>query len=92
MNKHELAKAFSIQTGLTFKSSQMYVDVIFGLMSEELIKGNPILLTGFGRLYLHKRSPRKRINFSTGTFFDNKGNITVRFKPCDYLYRSLNKE
>ena len=59
MNKHELAKALSIQTGLTIKSSQMYVNVIFDLMSEELIKGNPILLTGFGRLYPHKRSLRQ---------------------------------
>lgn len=92
MNKHELAKALSIQTGLTIKSSQMYINAIFDLMSEELIKGNPILLTGFGRLYPHKRPPRKRINFSTRTFFDNKGDITVRFKPCDFLYRSLNKE
>ncbi len=48
MNKSDLIEALSKQAGITLKRATEVVDLIFDMMTEELIKGNRIEIRGFG--------------------------------------------
>lgn len=92
MNKHELAVALSARTNITRKLAKFHIDVVMELVTEELMKGEPVLLTGFGRLYPQQRLPRKRKHPVTGDPVDVRGDMTIRFKPCDNLLHFLNSQ
>lgn len=91
MNKHELAVALSARTNVTKKIARLNIDVVLELIAGALSKGEPVLLTGFGRLYLQQRKPRKRRNPLTGGVVEINGDTTVRFKPCKDLHNLLNR-
>lgn len=49
MNKKELVKKVSEETGLKKKKCRFAVDMAFELISQELIKGNSIEIESFGK-------------------------------------------
>lgn len=67
MTKNELADKVSKKVGLTRKASAEAVNAVFGLIRESLIKGDKVVITGFGTFKVRTRKTRKGRNPQTGS-------------------------
>lgn len=65
MNKHDLTKVISNETGLTQKDSNAFIDAMINAVTEALKKGEEVQLVGFGKWSVKNRAERKGINPQT---------------------------
>lgn len=97
MTKSELVKNYASRTNSSVVSSRKSVDILLDIISEELVKGRPMLITGFGRLFPQQRKLQEvRLNPRNGIPVDgkrvkDKHIMTIRFKPCKALFERLNQ-
>lgn len=95
MTKSELVKIYASRTNSSVVSSRKCVDILLDIISEELVNGYPVLLTGFGCLFSQpKRNIKVRRNPRNGIVEEKpleKHNMTVRFRPCKSLFKRLNQ-
>lgn len=86
MNKDDLSKAvYDAHGGMSFGDSQRIVDVILDTVKSRLVRGEKVLLSGFGCFRVVVRRDRKGINPKTGVSMVIRGRKAVRFKPSRYL-------
>ncbi len=86
MNKDDLSKAvYENHGGMSFADSQRIVDLILDKIKARLIRGEKVLLSGFGCFRVVVRKDRKGINPKTGEPIIIPGRRAVRFKPSKYL-------
>lgn len=94
MTKSELVKIYASRTNSSVVSSRKNVDILLGIISEELINEHPVLLTGFGRLFPQQKRISVRRNPHSGFLEEGKPMETrpktIRFKPCKDLFERLN--
>ncbi|MEG0518550.1 MAG: HU family DNA-binding protein [Bacteroidales bacterium] len=65
MNKRELAAQVATQTGLTAVVASKAIDAVFKSIRENLEKGEPTTIKGFGYFTISSRAKRRGINPST---------------------------
>jgi DNA-binding protein HU-beta len=65
MNKTELINAVAAETQLSKKDSEKAVSAVFNVITEELAKGEKVVLVGFGTFEVRDRAARKGRNPST---------------------------
>ncbi len=65
MNKTELINAVAAETQLSKKDSEKAVSAVFNVITEELAKGEKVVLVGFGTFEVRHRAARKGRNPST---------------------------
>jgi len=70
MNKQDLVLSLSQNAGLSRQDSEIALNAIFQSISEELISGGKVQITGFGTFEAKQRAPR------TGR--DPKKNLPVK--------------
>lgn len=75
-SRADLIDAIAKRAGITRSATQKIVDELFGLMAEDLSKGETIDLSGFGTFGVRESGGRKN----------------VFFKPAKKLEDSLNKK
>jgi DNA-binding protein HU-beta len=86
MNKNDLGYAiYDAHGGLSLSDSQRIVDVILEAIKSRLVKGEKVLLSGFGCFRVVKRKDRWGINPKTGGSIVIPGRKAVRFKPSGHL-------
>ena len=66
MNKSELVDAIAKKTGLSKKDVSIVVDALQDVVSDALVKGERLALTGFGTFQTSERKARTGINPATG--------------------------
>jgi len=66
MTKNELADKVAKKVGLTKRAAFQAVNAAFGLIRESLIKGDKVVITGFGTFKVRARRTRKGRNPQTG--------------------------
>ena len=71
MTKKELVERVSKKVGLTKRTAQATVNAVFGNIKEAMVKGDKVVITGFGTFKVRKRAPRAGRNPQTG------GSITI---------------
>lgn len=66
MTKNELVDRVAKKVGLTRRASFQSVNAVFGSIRESLIKGDKVVITGFGTFRVRNRKTRKGRNPQTG--------------------------
>lgn len=89
MTKNELAERVSKKVGLTRKASFEAVNAVFGLIRESLIKGDKVVITGFGTFKVRTRKTRKGRNPQTGSEIQIGGHKLPGFTAGKTLKRLI---
>ena len=89
MTKKELIEKVSKKVGLTKKSAQLAVDAVFGNIKEALIKGDKVVVTGFGTFKIRSRATRTGRNPQTGSSIKIVGHKLPGFTAGKTLKRLI---
>jgi nucleoid DNA-binding protein len=82
MTKADLARTvYERHGGLTNREALHFVDLVFDLIKDQLIKGESIHIVGFGTLEVVKRKPRRGRNPITGDEINLPGRRALVFRP-----------
>jgi integration host factor subunit alpha len=68
------------------------VESFFDIIKSELEKGNPVMVSGFGKWTVKAKKKRKGRNPQTGADLTIDARRVVTFKPSDVLRDALNSE
>lgn len=86
MNKDDLSKAiYEVHGGISFADARKIVDLILDLIKGRLVRGEKVLVSGFGSFRVVKRKARKGINPQTGESIVIRGRKAISFKPSKSL-------
>ena len=66
MTKTDLIAKVAEQTGLTKKDAEVAVSAVLGTITDELVKGEKVSLTGFGTFEVNERAERMGHNPRNG--------------------------
>ena len=66
LTKAELAELLFERVGLNKREAKDMVDALFDLITEQLVSGEDVKITGFGNLQIRSKSPRPGRNPRTG--------------------------
>ena len=86
MNKNDISKkVYEAHGGLSYAEAQKIVDLIIGIIKQQLKRGEKVLLSGFGCFIVQKRKDKKGVNPQNGEAIIIPGRNSVKFKPSKYL-------
>ena len=77
MNKFDLVRAISAETGVNYKSTEAFLKTFTSTITKAVAKGDKVSLIGFGSFHSAKRKARVGRNPATGA----KINITAKTVP-----------
>ena len=84
MNKNDLSKkVYETHGGLSYADSQKVVDFIIDTIKGRLVRGEKVLITGFGCFSVMKRKDKKGVNPQTGEPVLIPGRIPTALMPSD---------
>lgn len=89
MNKAELVLAVAEKVGVSKREAEEVVDTLLGEVTNALLKGEEVKLTGFGTLSVKTRAERVGTNPSTGAKITIPAAKTVAFKVSKALKERL---
>ena len=92
MNKADLISAISTKTGASKKASEVSLNAITEIISDELKKKGKVQLVGFGTFETRKRAARKGRNPQTGAEMKIAASTVPVFKPGKALKDKVNKK
>lgn len=90
MNKKELVEAVSIKKDITKKEAEDLVDTVFDTITDSLLAGNKVLISGFGTFKVNNRKERKGVSPKTKEIMIIPASKTLSFKPSNRLKDSMN--
>lgn len=89
MTKNELAERVAKKVGLTKKAGFDAVNSVFSSIKESLIKGDKVVITGFGTFKVRSRATRKGRNPQTGGAIQIAGHKLPGFTAGKTLRRLI---
>ncbi len=89
MTKKELTERVAKKVGLTRKSAEQAVNTIFGIIKESMVKGDKVVITGFGTFKVRKRATRAGRNPQTGSSIKIAGHKLPGFTAGKTLKRLI---
>ena len=90
MNRSELIKLVSSDTGLARPHVELALDAMIYRIVGGLKSGDDIRITGFGTFKIRERKPRQGRNPQTGTPVKIKASKGIRFTPSARLKENIN--
>ena len=90
ITRAHLAEAVCRATGLPRTDASNFVEVFLDLISDALLRGEPVMISGFGKFLVLKRAARKGRNVKLGTDVMSEPRLAIVFKPAPGLLSSLN--
>lgn len=91
MNKSELTAIVAEKAGLTKKDADKAVNAFVDAVTEGLVKGEKIVLVGFGSFETKQRAARKGKNPQTGSEINIPASTVPAFKAGRGLKEAVNK-
>ena len=85
LTKAQLADLLFDQIGLNKRESKDMVDAFFDLVSQRLVEGQDVKLSGFGNFQIRTKAPRPRRNPRTGEAIPIKARNVVTFHASHKL-------
>jgi integration host factor subunit alpha len=85
LTKKEITENISDKIGLKKKESMDIVDSVFEIIKDELAKGKPVMISGFGKWTVSNKRARKGRNPQTGEPITIEARKVVTFKPSKRL-------
>ena len=91
MNKSDLITEIAEKCNIYQKDSKEIIDAVFDILAEKLIKGEKVVMSGFGSWYVVKRKEKICRNPQTGekVFVPEKN--AIKFNPSQYISDNLNE-
>lgn len=89
MTKAQLAEMLYEQIGFNKRESKDIVDAFFEIISDSLIKGQDVKLSGFGNFQIRTKAPRPGRNPRTGEPVAIKARRVVTFHVSPKLKESV---
>ncbi len=89
MTKKQLVDRVSKKVGLTKKTAEQTVNAVFGNIREAMIKGDKVVVTGFGTFMVRKRATRTGRNPQTGNAIKISGHKLPGFTAGKTLKRLI---
>ncbi len=90
--KSELVEAVANITGVSKAEANRAVDAVFTTITDNLVRGEDVRLTGFGSFSVAKRAARKGRNPQTGAEIKIPASIQAKFKAGETLKNAVNKK
>jgi integration host factor subunit alpha len=82
VNKDDLSKVvYDTHGGVSFNEARRIVDVMLGVVKQRLIRGEKVLISGFGCFRVVKRKDRRGVNPQTGEPILIRGRKAITFRP-----------
>lgn len=86
MNRHDLSKAvYEAHGGIPFGEAQRIVDIMFDTIKSRLVRGEKVLLSGFGCFRVVRRKQRNGVDPQSGRPILIVGRRAVTFRPSKHL-------
>lgn len=90
MNKKELIRATAEKAGVTQKLVGEILEATLETITDTLVAGDEVAITGFGKFSVTERVARKGINPSTMEEIEIEASKTAKFKAGSTLKETLN--
>lgn len=91
MNKSQIIQIFAKEAGIPPKLSKDLVENFTQRITEKLINGEKVYLTGFGTFEVREQGPRKVILPKTGEIIQLPKRAVIRFRPSSHLKNQVKK-
>lgn len=91
MNKKELIDRVANKRNMTKKEAELLVDTVFDTITESVLEGDKVLLSGFGTFKVHHREERKGVSPKSKEIITIPASKTLTFKPSNKLKDEMNK-
>lgn len=91
LGKKEIIESIAKDMSMSFPDVEHVVNEVFGVITQSLIDGRQVRLTGFGAFTPQYQPPRTARNPSTGESLEVDEKISVRFKPFASLSSRVNE-
>jgi nucleoid DNA-binding protein len=92
MNKNDISKrVYEAHGGLSYVEAQQVVDLVLEIIKKRLVRGEKVLLSGFGCFTVMTRRDKRGVNPQSGEPIEIPGRKSVRFRPSKYL-KSLDSD
>ncbi len=86
MNKNDLGRAVhDVHGGMSYADAVRIVDLILEIIKRRLVRGEKVVMSGFGCFRTVRRKDRKGVNPRTGEAIVIRGRRAITFKPSKYL-------
>lgn len=90
MNKKELIDIVSEKRDITKKDAEVLVNTVFDTMTDSMISGDKVVISGFGTFKVNERQARKGVSPKTKETITIPACKTVTFKPSNRLKDAMN--
>ena len=90
LTKENLVQTLYDQSGFSKHQSKALVETVFGMVKKSLESGDDVLISGFGKFSVKKKSPRRGRNPATGEDLTLDARRIVMFKSSTILRDKLN--
>jgi len=91
MNKKELVDQVASKREITKKEAELLVDTVFDTITESILSGDKVLISGFGTFKVHHREQRKGVSPKSKEIITIPASNTLTFKPSNRLKDEMNK-
>ncbi len=91
MNKTELISAIAANSGLTKKDAEAALNATVTVLTDALVKGDKVQLSGFGIFETRDRAARTGRNPITGASVEIAASRVPSFKASKHLKDAVNK-
>ena len=90
LTKAELAELLFDRLGLNKRESKDMIDAFFDLISDSLVEGNDVKISGFGNFTVRQKRARRGRNPQTGGEITIGERKVMTFKASQLLKKSIN--
>jgi integration host factor subunit alpha len=90
LTKKEIVEMVYTELGISKKESTVLVESFFEIIKDELGKGNPVMISGFGKWVVKQKNARKGRNPQTGEYLTIKARKVVTFQQSSKLRDTVN--
>ena len=91
MNKKELVKAMAEKLEITQKAAGEQLDAILEIITEELVNGGEVKISGFGTFSVAERAAREGRNPATGETIQIAASKAPKFKAATAFKAAVNE-
>ena len=92
LTKAEIAEKLYEELGLNKREAKEFVEIFFNEISETLVTGLDVKISGFGNFILRDKKGRPGRNPKTGEKVHTPEKKTIHFKMAKDLFKKLNNE